>query len=242
MKNIIMGAAPCPMKIKEDILAWFGPVLREFYGSTELGINTVLHPEEQLAKPGSCGRAVPGVELKIVNEHTLKEVPIGQEGVIYFKRNDNMIDEYHRAPDKTNQLFNQLEGYATVGDIGKLDKEGFLFICDRLIDMIISAGVNIYPAEIEDVLHRHPAVFDVAVFGVPDPHWGERVHASIVLKDGESVTEKEIIEFSRKRMADYKVPREVTFHKAEEFPRDSAGKILKRKLREPYWKGQKSRL
>jgi len=161
---------------------------------------------------------------------------------MYFKRSDRMIDSYHNAQDKTNQLFNSIEGWATVGDIGRIDKEGFLYISDRAIDMIISGGANIYPAEIEDCLHRHPLVQDCAVFGVPDPMWGERIHAAIVLKEGASCTQKEITDFARKNIADYKAPKEVSFHKAEDFPRDSAGKILKRKLREPFWKNQTSKL
>jgi len=221
---------------------WLGPVIFEFYGSTELGINTVLKPKDVLSRPGSCGQIFDNSSLRIVDEKTKKEVPRGQEGIIYIQRNDGMIDGYHNAPEKTNELGHSLEGWATVGDIGKFDEDGFLYICDRAIDMIISAGVNIYPKEVEDVLHRLPEVADCAVFGVPDPHWGERVHAAVVLQEGAHITESQAIAFCRKNMADYKVPREVSFHKREDFPRDAAGKILKRKLREPYWRGHSARL
>jgi acyl-CoA synthetase (AMP-forming)/AMP-acid ligase II len=127
-----------------------------------------------------------------------------------------------------------------VGDVAYLDDEGFVYICDRKRDMVISGGVNIYPAEIEDVLHRHPAVADVAVFGVPDDEWGERVHAAVLPQPGREVTAEEIQAFARRHLADYKVPREVSFH--GEFPRDSAGKLVKRLLREPYWEGRAARV
>jgi acyl-CoA synthetase (AMP-forming)/AMP-acid ligase II len=121
-----------------------------------------------------------------------------------------------------------------------MDDEGFVFICDRKRDMIISGGVNIYPAEIEDALHRHPAIEDAAVFGVPDPEWGERVHAAVQLRPGAALTPAEVIAFCRKHLADYKAPREVSFH--AEFPRDTAGKLVKRILREPHWAGQARRV
>jgi len=242
MKSLVTGAAPCPMSTKEAILKWWGPCLFEFYGSSEMGMNSVLRPEDQLTHRGSCGKSIVPGDCRIIDSKTLKDVPLGEDGLIYFRRNDRMIDEYHNASDKTAQLFNSIEGWATVGDIGRIDKDGYLYISDRAIDMIISGGANLYPAEIEDCIHHHPAVQDVAVFGVPDPLWGERVHAAVVLKPGSTCTDKEIIEFTKKNIADYKAPREVSFHKAEDFPRDTAGKILKRKLREPYWKNQQSKL
>jgi long-chain acyl-CoA synthetase len=127
-----------------------------------------------------------------------------------------------------------------VGDVAWIDEEGFVYICDRLRDMVISGGVNIYPAEIEDALHRHPAVQDVAVFGVPDDTWGERLHAAVQQRPGATVTAEELIDFARAHLGAYKVPREVSFHDA--FPRDAAGKLLKRVLREPFWQGRTSRV
>jgi long-chain acyl-CoA synthetase len=127
-----------------------------------------------------------------------------------------------------------------VGDVAWIDEEGFVHICDRLRDMVISGGVNIYPAEIEDVLHRHPAVQDVAVFGVPDDAWGERLHAAVEPRPGTTVTADELIDFARRHLAGYKVPREIAFHAS--LPRDAAGKLLKRVLREPFWSGRASRV
>ncbi|MEK7714166.1 MAG: acyl-CoA synthetase, partial [candidate division NC10 bacterium] len=130
--------------------------------------------------------------------------------------------------------------WATVGDVASMDDEGFVYICDRKRDMIISGGVNIYPAEIEDVLHRHPAIEDVAVFGVPDDDWGERVHAAVQPRAGAVLAAQDVCAFARRHMADYKVPREVSFH--AEFPRDAAGKLLKRVLRDPYWAGRQAKI
>jgi len=242
IKSLIVGAAACPMQIKEGIMSWFGPVLYEFYGSAELGVSNILQPQDQLARPGSCGRIIEGYEIRIIDEKTLKDVPRGSPGLIFIRRTQNMISEYHNSPDKTKELFNTLDGWASVGDIGRLDNDNYLYILDRAIDMIISAGTNIYPAEIEDVLHRHPAILDVAVFGVPDEHWGESVHAAIVLHDGQNATEKEILDFARKHLASFKVPRHVSFHSIDDFPRDSAGKVQKRKLRDAYSKSVRSKL
>jgi len=242
MKSLITGAAPCPRSVKEEIYKWLGEVLYEFYGSTELGMNTVLLPKDQLTRPGSCGKPFDPSQMRILHPKTFKDVGEGEEGLIYFKRSERVIDEYYNAPDKNSEFFNAVEGWCSVGDVGKLDKDGYLYICDRAIDMIISGGSNIYPAEIEDCIHKHPSVLDCAVFGVPDDLWGEKVHAAVVLKEGASCSSKELIDFCRKNIADYKIPREVSFHKSESFPRDNAGKILKRKLREPHWKNRNSKL
>ena len=237
MRALIIAAAPCPMRVKEQALAMFGPVLYEFYGSTELGVNTVLRPEDVLRKPGSCGRAAPGVELAILDDDGRPASP-GTPGELFVRRYDGVFDEYYRNPAATAQTARG--EWMSVGDVAWMDPEGFVYICDRKRDMIISGGVNIYPAEIEDALHRHPAVEDAAVFGVPDAEWGERVHAAIQLRAGHRVTDRELIEFCRGHVADYKTPREVSFH--DEFPRDSAGKLVKRLLREPYWAGRTTRV
>ena len=149
-----------------------------------------------------------------------------------------MFDEYYKNPAATAQT--SRGEWMSVGDVAWLDAEGFVYVCDRKRDMIISGGVNIYPAEIEDALHRHPAVEDAAVFGVPDAEWGERVHAAVQLRPGTSATERELIDFCRAHLADYKAPREVSFH--ADFPRDTAGKLVKRLLREPYWAGRTTRV
>jgi acyl-CoA synthetase (AMP-forming)/AMP-acid ligase II len=237
MRSLVVAAAPCPMRVKEAALAHFGPVLYEFYGSTELGVNTILGPADILRKPGSCGRAAPGVELAILDDDGRPVAP-GTPGELHVRRYDGMFDGYWRKPEATAQLARG--DWLSVGDVAWMDDEGFVYVCDRKRDMIISGGVNIYPAEIEDVLHRHPAVEDVAVFGVPDDDWGERVHAAIHLRAGATLTPAEVLDFCRRHLADYKAPREVTFH--AEFPRDSAGKLVKRLLREPHWAGRASRV
>jgi len=237
MRSLVIAAAPCPMRVKEQALAMFGPVLYEFYGSTELGVNTVLRPEDVLRKPGSCGRAAPGVELAILDDAGRPAAP-GTPGELFVRRYDGVFDEYYRNPAATAQT--SRGEWMSVGDVAWVDAEGFVYICDRKRDMIISGGVNIYPAEIEDALHRHPAVEDAAVFGVPDPDWGERVHAAVQLRPGRGVTPGELLEFCRAHLADYKTPREVSFHEA--FPRDTAGKLVKRLLREPYWAGRQTRV
>jgi acyl-CoA synthetase (AMP-forming)/AMP-acid ligase II len=237
MRSIVMAAAPCPMRVKEEILAWFGPVLYEFYGSTELGVNTVLAPPDMLRKPHSCGRAAAGVELTVLDEagHPL---PAGQAGELHVRRSPGMFEGYYKNPQATRETARG--DWLSVGDVAWMDDEGFVYVCDRKRDMIISGGVNIYPAEIEDVLHRHPGVEDAAVFGVPDADWGERVHAAVQPRAGASLGAAEVIDFCRRHLADYKTPREVSFHAA--LPRDTAGKLVKRVLREPHWAGRRTRV
>jgi long-chain acyl-CoA synthetase len=237
MRAIIMAAAPCPMSVKEAVIAYFGPVLYEFYGSTELAVNTILRPEDVLRKPGSCGQAAPGREIALLDDKG-RPVPVGEPGELYVKHFANVLDEYYKDPEATRQM-RRGEWYS-VGDVARMDADGFYYICDRKRDMIISAGVNIYPAEVEDALHRHPDIQDVAVFGVPDDDWGERVHAAVQLQPGARLTAEAVMAFARRHVADYKVPREVSFH--EDFPRDAAGKLLKRLLREPHWAGRAARI
>jgi acyl-CoA synthetase (AMP-forming)/AMP-acid ligase II len=236
MRSLVVGGAPCPNPVKEDALAYFGPVLYEFYGSSELGINTVLAPADVLRKPGSCGQPV-GVEVAILDDDG-EAVPAGEPGTLYVRRYGGMFDHYHKKPEAMAEAARG--EWVSVGDVAYVDDEGFVYICDRKRDMIISGAVNIYPAEIEDVLHRHPAVADVAVFGVPDEEWGERVHAAVQLEAGETLTAAELRAFAREHMADYKVPREISFH--DDFPRDSAGKLVKRLLRDPYWEGHATKV
>ena len=233
MRSLVVAAAPCPMRVKEEALRYFGPCFYEFYGSTELGINTILRPEDVLKKPGSCGRAAPGIEIALLDDDG-NPVPEGEPGELYVRRFGGMYDEYYKNPDATRQT--RRGDWYSVGDVARVDADGFYTLCDRKRDMIISAGVNIYPAEIEDALHRHPAVDDVAVFGVPDDDWGVRVHAAVRLRTGHTLTADELTAFARRHLADYKVPREVSF--PEDFPRDSAGKLVKRLLRDAYWAGR----
>jgi acyl-CoA synthetase (AMP-forming)/AMP-acid ligase II len=208
-------------------------LLYEFYGSTEIGVNTVLEPHDMLRKPHSCGRAAPGGELAVLDEAG-QPLPPGQPGELHGRRSAGMFEGYYKNPQATRETARG--DWLSVGDVAWIDAEGFVYVCDRKRDMIISGGVNIYPAEIEDVLHRHPAVEDVAVFGVPDPTWGERIHAAIQRRADASLAAAEIIDFCRRHLADFKTPREVSFHDA--LPRDTAGKLVKRVLREPHWSGR----
>jgi acyl-CoA synthetase (AMP-forming)/AMP-acid ligase II len=235
LRQIITGAAPCPISLKERCIAYFGPVLWEFYGATETGINTVLRPEDQLRKPGSAGQAVPGQEIRLVDEEGV-EVPVGMPGE--FEVRNEWLAEYYNRPDATADSTH--EGFFSVGDIAYRDDEGYYYICDRKIDMVISGGVNIYPAEVEAVLFEHPAVEDAAIIGVPNEEFGEEVKAVVKLKPGAAVSEAELIEFCKERIAGYKRPRSVDF--VEDFPRDLAGKTQKRRLRERYWEGQARRI
>ena len=239
MKALITGAAPCPQNLKEAANEFFGDALFEFYGSTELGINTVLRPEDVTAKPGSCGRVMDGMEMAAFDDEG-NRLPHGEEGELYVRRYQGMFDEYYKNEQATREA--ELGGgeWVSVGDVGRIDEDGFVFIGDRKKDMIISGGVNIYPAEIEDVLHRMPQVDDVAVFGVPDDEFGERVHAAISLHPGSELTEGDVISFAREHLAGYKIPREVSFRDA--LPRTPTGKLLKRELREPYWAGRERRI
>jgi fatty-acyl-CoA synthase/long-chain acyl-CoA synthetase len=228
LRAIIAGAAPFPAALKERCEAYFGQVLWEFYGATETGINTVLRPEDQLRKPGSCGEAVPGQEIRLLDGNG-EEVPDGTPGEFWVR--NSALAEYYNRPDATANSMR--EGFFSVGDIAYRDADGYYYICDRKIDMIISGGVNIYPAEIEAALVAHPAVEDVAVIGVPNEEFGEEVKAVVKLKPGERAGADELIAFAGERLAGYKRPRSVDF--VDELPRDLAGKLQKRVLRDRYW-------
>lgn len=228
LRALLLGAAPCPHALKAKAEAALGQVLWEFYGATETGINTVLRPEDQLRKPGSCGTAVPGQEIRLVGADGT-DVPDGQPGE--FMVRNTWLAEYYRRPDATGKSLR--DGYFSVGDIAYRDDEGYYYICDRQVDMVISGGANIYPAEVEAALHAHPAVMDVAVIGVPDDQWGESVKAVVQLRPGAHATADELIAFTAARIAGYKKPKSIDF--AHELPRDAAGKLLKRQIREPYW-------
>ena len=228
LRALFLGAAPCPHALKERAEAAFGQVLWEFYGATETGINTVLRPEDQLRKPGSCGTGVPGQEIRLLGADGA-EVADGEPGE--FMVRNSWLAEYYQRPDATGRSLH--DGFFSVGDIAYRDADGYYFICDRQVDMVISGGVNIYPAEVEAALHAHPAVMDVAVIGVPDDQWGESVKAVVQLRPGSTATADELVDFAAARIAGYKKPRSVDF--VEELPRDAAGKLLKRKIREPYW-------
>ncbi len=238
MARMVANAAPWSFALKELYLSKFPKnSLFEVYGSTELGVNTVLRPEHQLAKPGSCGRPAPGVEITLFDESGNAVTTPNTEGELYV-RSANMFSTYHKAHDKF--MADRRQDLQTVGDIAYFDEDGFYYICDRKKDMIISGGVNIYPAEIEAALESHPDINDVAVFGIPDEEWGEAVHAILVIRPGANLSKDQIAAFARQHLAGYKVPRSYSF--LTEIPRTGSGKILKRELRKPFWEGRKSRV
>lgn len=237
---MIHAAAPCPPDIKRQMLDWWGDSIYEYYAATEGG-GTIVTPQEWRQYPGTVGKAWPTAEVRIFDDDG-KQLPEGEQGTVYMLLGEQTDFEYKddKAKTKKNRL-NTDDGkvFFTVGDIGYLNEEGFLFLCDRKIDMIISGGANIYPAEIENVFAAHPKVADVAVFGIPHDDWGEEVKAVIEPAPGVEAGAEladEILAFCAERLAKYKRPRSIDF--VEEMPRDPSGKLYKRKLRDPYWQGR----
>jgi fatty-acyl-CoA synthase/long-chain acyl-CoA synthetase len=240
MRRMIANAAPWSFALKQMYLAFMpAESLFEVYGSTELGVNCILRPEDQLRKPGSCGLPAPMVEVKLFDDDGNEVTGTGPDhpGELFVK-SPAVFNDYYKQHDKF--LDDQKHGYQTVGDIAYRDDEGYIYICDRKKDMIISGGMNIYPAEIEGALEHHPDVLEAAVFGIPSEEWGESVHAVVVLREGASMTEDEVIAFAREHLAGYKVPRSVTW--SDELPKTGSGKILKRELRAPFWAGRDSKV
>ncbi|MFC4909820.1 AMP-binding protein [Actinomadura gamaensis] len=235
------GAAPCAPDVKRRMIEWFGPIVHEYYGSTEASVNTVITAEEWLARPGSVGRPLPTTEITILREDGTRARP-GEPGQIWFRYANGDDVEYWGDEAKTRSA-HRAPGLFTTGDVGHLDEDGYLFLGDRTIDMIISGGVNIYPAEVEGVLITHPAVRDVAVFGVPDEEFGEQVKAAVELDDAVTPSEglvEELVAHVRASLAGYKAPRTIDF--MDELPRTPTGKLYKRLLREPYWQNRDRRI
>ncbi|NKQ53125.1 acyl-CoA synthetase [Amycolatopsis sp. K13G38] len=234
LRNMIHGAAPCPPEVKRRMLEWWGPVVTDYYAATEGG-GTVISGEEWLRKPGSVGLPWPGSVVKILDDDG-NELPPNQPGAVYMKMGSSTF-EYHKDKAKTQK--NRVGELFTLGDVGYLDEDGYLFLHDRKNDMIISGGVNIYPAEIENELVMHPKVADVAVFGVPHEDWGEEIKAVVQPAEGVSPGEEltaELLEYARARLAKFKLPKSIDY--LDELPRDPNGKLYKRKLRDPYWEGR----
>lgn len=228
------GAAPCPPEIKKQMIAWWGPVISEYYGSTEGSIVTTVNSEDWLNRPGTLGKPTAIMEILVIKDDGTP-APTGESGQLYVRNLMGSDFEYHNDPEKTKEA--HLEpGVYTFGDIGYLDKDGYLFMSDRKIDMIISGGVNIYPAEIEAVLIGHPAVLDAAVFGIPNDEFGEEVKGAVELAAGidpGEQLEEEIIAHCREHLAGFKIPRSIDFEQT--LPRHPTGKLLKRLLRDKYW-------
>jgi long-chain acyl-CoA synthetase len=231
LRAMIHGAAPCPPEIKRRMIEWWGPVVIDYYAATEGG-GTMISAAEWLERPGSVGRPWPGSTVRILDDDG-GEVATGGTGLVYMQMGTSDF-EYHHDAEKTRQA--RVGKLFTLGDIGYLDADGYLYLCDRKADMIISGGVNVYPAEIEGELAAHPDVADVAVFGIPHPDWGEEIKAVVQPAEGvpaDDALRERLLEFTRARLARFKVPRSIDF--ATELPRDDNGKLYKRKLRDPYW-------
>jgi long-chain acyl-CoA synthetase len=231
LQVVVHSAAPCPLEIKKQMLEWWGPVIWETYGGME-GAATIAKPARWLEKPGTVGRAVKGMTVTVLDDDG-NQLPPNEVGTVYMEPVGPSF-EYRGDPELTAAVH---RGQAfTIGDMGYLDDDGYLFLCDRARDLIISGGVNIYPAEVEGVLASHPSVGDVAVIGVPDPEWGEQVKAVVELTPGVDASPEladDLVAFCRERLAGYKCPRSVDFR--DSLPRTDGGKLFKRLLRDEYW-------
>ena len=228
---VIHAAAPCPVDVKHRMIEWFGPVIVEYYSGSEAIGSTVISSEEWLKYPGSVGRAVLG-ELHILGDDG-EELPTGEIGMVYFGNGPQF--EYHNAKEKTAGAYSK-QGWATLGDVGYVNEDGYLYLADRKDFMILSGGVNIYPQEIEDLLTMHPDIHDVAVIGVPNEDFGEEVKAVVQLNNHDAASSdlaEQIIEHCRQHLSTVKCPRSVDF--VETLPRTETGKLQKKKVRDPYW-------
>jgi fatty-acyl-CoA synthase/long-chain acyl-CoA synthetase len=233
MRVMIANAAPWSFALKQQYVRDFPPEsLFEVYGSTELGVNTVMRPEDQMRKPGSCGKEAPMVEIRLYDDEGNVVTDTGPDATgELFVRSSSVFSDYYKQHDKFEE--DHRDGFQTVGDIAYRDDEGFLYICDRKKDMIISGGMNIYPAEIEAALEAHPDIYEAAVFGIPNEDWGEIVHAVIVRRAGAQLDEAAVKAFAREHLASYKIPR--SFGWMDDLPKTGSGKVLKRELRQPFW-------
>jgi long-chain acyl-CoA synthetase len=233
LRAVIHSAAPCPQDVKRQIIDWWGPVVTEYYAASEGG-GTAITAQEWLARPGSVGRPWLGTEVRVLDDEG-NDVPASETGLVYLRMGTSTFD-YHHDEEKTRA--SRARGMFTVGDIGYLDADGYLYLCDRKSDMIISGGVNIYPAEIEAELSGHPAVADVAVFGIPHQEWGEEIKAVVEpaagVEPGPALT-AELLAYLGPRVARFKLPKTIDY--VAELPRDPNGKLYKRRLRDPYWAG-----
>jgi long-chain acyl-CoA synthetase len=239
---VLHGAAPVSRAVKTRMIEWWGEVLVEYWGATESGVVTLVDSAQWLAHPETVGRALPSWEVFAVDERG-RRLPDGENGLLYARHREiEHFFEYHGAPQKTAESFLAPDVF-TIGDIGRVDPDGWVYLADRRSHMIISGGVNIYPVEIEHVLQEHPAVADVGVFGVPDDEWGESVKAAVELAAGfeaSPLLEEEILAFARERLARYKVPRSIDFESS--LPRHPSGKLYVRRLRDRYWADRERRI
>jgi acyl-CoA synthetase (AMP-forming)/AMP-acid ligase II len=237
LRFFISAASPLPTGVKNHLLDTFPHVgLHEFYGATEAGVVTNLKPSEQRGKIRCVGKPILDMEVKVLNEMG-NEVPAGEVGLLYM-RGPTLFNGYYGSPDKTAAAFK--DSWCTLGDLARLDDDGYLYIVDRQKDVIKSGGVNIFPAEIEEVLTLHPQVFEAVVVGVPDQKWGEAVHAIVVPKSDHKATPDELLAYCRENLASYKVPKSLEFR--SDLPRNPGGKVLKRVLRDEFWENHEVRV
>jgi long-chain acyl-CoA synthetase len=234
LRFIVHGAAPCPPEVKQAMIGWWGPIINEYYGSTETGIAVWHSSKEALRKPGTVGRAIEGGIVRIFDAEG-RRLPAGEIGDVFVRQTALPDFTYHGNAAARAEIGR--EDLATVGDVGYLDEDDYLFLCDRKRDMVISGGVNIYPAEIEAVLVTMPGVRDCAVFGIPEPEYGEQVCAYVEPENGQVLDAAGVQSFLRSRIAHYKVPRVIKF--VDTLPREDSGKIFKRRLRDRYWQGRR---
>lgn len=237
LRCVIHAAAPCPVEVKRRMMEWFGPIIHEYYGGTEGFAGTTIGPREWLAHPGSVG--IPMAPVHVLDEDG-RELAVGESGELYFEGGPDF--EYFKDPAKTASVCND-RGWRSLGDMGYVDRDGYLYLTDRSTYMIVSGGVNIYPQEAENLLVMHPKLVDAAVFGVPNEEFGEEVKAVVQPADGVVAgpeLEAELIDYCRAHLAGYKCPRSVEFD--AELPRDPNGKLYKRRIRERYWQGRVSRI
>jgi acyl-CoA synthetase (AMP-forming)/AMP-acid ligase II len=234
VRSLSSGAEAMPVETKRKLLELFpNAKLGETYGMTESAATiTTLNPEHVLTKMASVGKPFVNVEIRLVDGDG-RDVAQGQVGEILF-RGPNTMMGYYKDPEATRETLK--DGWLHTGDLGRLDDEGFLYIVDRKKDMIITGGENIFPREIEEVLYAHPKILEAAVIGVPDPEWGEKIHAVVALKEGQRLTEQEIIDYTVEHIASFKKPKSVQF--VDRLPRSAAGKVLKRVLKEAYQQGK----
>jgi long-chain acyl-CoA synthetase len=230
LRFVTHGAAPCSPEVKRRMIEWWGPVINEYYGATETGACVFHTSEEALRKPGTVGKPCAGCVVKVLDERG-RETAVNIPGNV-FMRMDGIPDfTYHHMQDKRREV--ESDGLVTAGDIGYFDEDGYLFLCGRTSDMIISGGVNIYPAEVEAALTTMVGVKDCAVFGIPNVEFGETVAAYIEPQPGAYLDQVMVREHLRGRVSAYKIPQLIEFH--TDLPREDSGKIFKRKLRAPYW-------
>jgi long-chain acyl-CoA synthetase len=237
LECVIHAAAPCPVDVKHRMMKWFGPIIHEYYGGTEGFAGTTIDPEEWLAHPGSVGR--PLTPVHVLSDDGA-ELPVGESGELYFEGGPDF--EYFKDAAKTASVSNE-RGWRTLGDVGYVDEDGYLYLTDRSTFTVVSGGVNIYPQEAENLLVMHPKLVDAAVFGVPNDEFGEEVKAVVQPLDGVTPgpdLQAELIDYCRAHLAGYKCPRTVEFD--AELPRDPNGKLYKRRIRDRYWQGKTSRI